>query len=205
MICIVDYGVGNIQAFLNLFKRLGVEARRAGTPDLLSDADRLVLPGVGHFDHAMQRLNDSGMRPKLEELVLGALVPVVGVCVGMQMLANGSDEGKLPGLNWVPGRVRAFANTPGSATLPMPHMGWNELQPRTHSRLFTKGFDNSPQFYFLHSFFFDAEDKNDVAATANYGLDFDAVVSRGHIHGVQCHPEKSHHWGEQLLKNFVEL
>lgn len=205
MICIVDYGVGNIQAFLNLFKRLGVEACRADTPNALSDADRLVLPGVGHFDHAMQKLNESGMRPKLEELVLGGQVPVVGICVGMQMLANGSDEGNLSGLNWVPGRVRAFANRPESATLPMPHMGWNELQPRAHSRLFSKGFDNSPQFYFLHSFFFDAEDKNDVAATASYGLDFDAVVSRGHIHGVQCHPEKSHHWGEQLLKNFVEL
>ena len=205
MICIVDYGVGNIQAFLNLFKRLGVEACRADTPNALSDADRLVLPGVGHFDHAMQKLNESGLRPKLEDLVLVGQVPVVGICVGMQMLANGSDEGNLPGLNWVPGRVRAFANRPESATLPMPHMGWNELQPRAHSRLFSKGFDNSPQFYFLHSFFFDAEDKNDVAATASYGLDFDAVVSRGHIHGVQCHPEKSHHWGEQLLKNFVEL
>ena len=112
MICIVDYGVGNIQAFLNLFKRLGIEARRANTPDALSDAVRLVLPGVGHFDHAMQRLNDSGMRPKLEQMVIGAKVPVVGICVGMQMLAQGSDEGSLPGLNWVPGRVRAFANQP---------------------------------------------------------------------------------------------
>ena len=205
MICIVDYGVGNIQAFLNLFKRLGIEARRADTPDALSHAVRLVLPGVGHFDHAMQRLNDSGMRPKLEELVLGAQVPVVGICVGMQMLAGGSDEGSLPGLNWVPGRVRAFASQPQSAALPMPHMGWNDLQPRDHSKLFSKGFEAGAQFYFLHSYFFDAEDKGDVAATASYGLDFDAVVSRGHIHGVQCHPEKSHHWGEQLLKNFVEL
>jgi imidazole glycerol-phosphate synthase subunit HisH len=205
MICIVDYGVGNIQAFLNLFKRLGIEARRADTPEALSDAVRLVLPGVGHFDHAMQRLNDSGMRPKLEELVLGAQVPVVGICVGMQMLAGGSDEGCLPGLNWVPGRVRAFASQPQSAALPMPHMGWNDLQPRDHGKLFSKGFEDGAQFYFLHSYFFDAEDKGDVAATASYGLDFDAVVSRGHIHGVQCHPEKSHHWGEQLLKNFVEL
>ncbi|WP_445767936.1 imidazole glycerol phosphate synthase subunit HisH [Rheinheimera sp.] len=205
MICIVDYGVGNIQAFLNLFKRLGVEARRANTPDALSDAVRLVLPGVGHFDHAMQRLNDSGMRPKLEEMVFGAQVPVVGICVGMQMLAKGSDEGNLPGLNWVPGRVRSFATQSKSAALPMPHMGWNELQMRAQSKLFSKGFDDAPQFYFLHSYFFDAEDKHDVAATATYGLDFDAVVSRGHIHGVQCHPEKSHHWGEQLLKNFVEL
>lgn len=205
MICVVDYGVGNIQAFLNLFKRLGVEARRANTPDALAGAVRLVLPGVGHFDHAMERLNSSGMRPRLEELVLGVQVPVVGICVGMQMLAQGSDEGELPGLNWVPGRVRSFANQPQSAGLPMPHMGWNELQPRAHSKLFSKGFDEEPQFYFLHSYYFDVEDKRDVAATANYGLDFDAVVSRGHIHGVQCHPEKSHHWGEQLLKNFVEL
>ncbi|WP_445781355.1 imidazole glycerol phosphate synthase subunit HisH [Shewanella sp.] len=205
MICIVDYGVGNIQAFLNLFKRLGIEARRVNTPEALSDAARLVLPGVGHFDHAMQRLNDSGLRPKLEELVLEDHVPVIGICVGMQMLATGSDEGDLPGLNWLPGHVRAFANQPENATLPMPHMGWNELQPLAHSTLFSRGFDDAPQFYFLHSYYFDAQDKHDVAATAKYGLDFDAVVSRGHIHGIQCHPEKSHHWGEQLLKNFVEL
>lgn len=87
----------------------------------------------------------------------------------------------------------------------MPHMGWNDLQPQEGSKLFSRGFDNSPQFYFLHSYYFDAADKADVAATAHYGFDFDAVVSRKHIHGVQCHPEKSHHWGEQLLKNFVEL
>lgn len=205
MIFIVDYGVGNVQAFLNLFKRIGVDARRASTSKELVGAQRLVLPGVGHFDHAMQRLNDSGLRPMLDELVLGARVPVLGICVGMQMLARGSDEGSIPGLAWVPGRVRAFANEPKSAQLPMPHMGWNELEPRPSSKLFSRGFENGTQFYFLHSYFFDAEDKNDVAATAHYGLDFDAVVSRGHIHGVQCHPEKSHHWGAQLLKNFVEL
>jgi imidazole glycerol-phosphate synthase subunit HisH len=205
MIKVVDYGVGNIQAFMTMFKRMGVDAKRADTAADLDNAARLVLPGVGHFDHAMQCLNDSGMRPKLEELVLGAKVPVVGICVGMQMLAQGSDEGSLPGLNWVPGRVRAFASQPQSADMPMPHMGWNDLRPRAGSKLFSKGFDDVPQFYFLHSYFFDAQDKQDVAATACYGLDFDAVVSRGHIHGVQCHPEKSHHWGVQLLKNFVEL
>jgi glutamine amidotransferase len=205
MICIVDYGVGNIQAFLNLFKRLGIEARRAKTPEALSDAVRLVLPGVGHFDHAMKCLNDSGMRPMLEKLVFGKHVPVIGICVGMQMLASGSDEGHLPGLNWLPGRVRAFANQPETATLPMPHMGWNELVLLAHSKLLSRGFDDAPQFYFLHSYYFDALDKMDVAATTKYGFDFDAVVSRGHVHGVQFHPEKSHHWGEQLLKNFVEL
>lgn len=205
MIYVVDYGVGNIQAFLNLFKRLGVNARRVSTAEELEGAGRLILPGVGHFDHAMQRLNDSGLRPKLDELVLGSQVPVVGICVGMQMLAHGSDEGSLSGLGWVPGRVRAFSNDPKTSQLSMPHMGWNELELKPGYKLLSGGFANSAQFYFLHSYFFDAEDKNDVAATAHYGIDFDAVVSKMHIHGVQFHPEKSHHWGEQLLKNFVEL
>ena len=205
MIRIVDYGVGNIQAFMNMFKRLGINAERACLPSELIDATRLILPGVGHFDHAMKRLNDSGMRPTLETMVQSHAVPVVGICVGMQMLAEGSDEGHLPGLNWVPGRVRAFASHTKAANLPMPHMGWNDVQAVSGSPLFAKGFDDAPQFYFLHSFYFDAQDKADVAATAHYGFDFDAVVSRGHIHGVQCHPEKSHHWGAQLLKNFAEL
>lgn len=205
MIGVVDYGVGNIQAFMTLFKRLGFDAQRAQTPQALEGATRLVLPGVGHFDHAMQRLNDSGMRPVLEGLVLGEGMPVIGVCVGMQMLATSSDEGTLPGLNWVPGRVRSFASNAQSAHLAMPHMGWNDLQVSAGAKLFAAGFDDIPQFYFLHSYYFDAHDKADVAATAHYGINFDAVVSRGHIHGVQCHPEKSHHWGAQLLKNFAEL
>lgn len=205
MIRIVDYGVGNIQAFLNMFKRLGILAERALVPADLMDASRLILPGVGHFDHAMQRLNDSGMRPVLEDLVLGKCKPVLGICVGMQMLSNGSDEGSLPGLSWVPGRVRSFAKHPHAADLPMPHMGWNDVLPAPGTPLFAKGFDDTPQFYFLHSYYFDAHDKSDVAATAHYGMDIDAVVSRGHIHGVQCHPEKSHNWGAKLLKNFAEI
>jgi glutamine amidotransferase len=205
MIRVVDYGVGNIQAFMTLFKSLGIEARRALVPEDLEGATRLILPGVGHFDHAMQRLNDSGMRTVLEDMVLTQLVPVLGVCVGMQMLATGSDEGSLPGLNWVPGRVRAFASNVHSAHLPLPHMGWNDLRPVEGAKLFEEGFEEDPRFYFLHSFYFEAQDREDVAATAHYGLDFDAMISRGNIHGAQCHPEKSHHWGSQLLKNFVEL
>jgi glutamine amidotransferase len=205
MIRIVDYGVGNIQAFLNLFKRLGIDAARAANPAQLSDATRLILPGVGHFDHAMGKLAESGFRPALESRVLAAKVPIIGVCVGMQMLAAGSDEGLLPGLNWIPGRVRAFSSHPACKGLAMPHMGWNELKPTPGSRLFSRGFADDPQLYFLHSYFFDAESRDDVAAKATYGIEFDAVVSRGNIHGVQCHPEKSHHWGEQILRNFVEL
>jgi glutamine amidotransferase len=205
MIHIVDYGVGNIQAFMTSFKRIGIEAIRARSAEQLEGATRLILPGVGAFDHAMQMLNNSGMRPTLESLVIEQQIPVLGVCVGMQMLTSGSDEGTMPGLNWIPGRVRAFATTHQSANLPMPHMGWNDLQIRQGARLFSQGFNEGAQFYFLHSYYFDTFDKSQVAATAHYGFDFDAVVSCGHIHGVQCHPEKSHRWGAQLLKNFSEL
>lgn len=202
MIRIVDYGVGNIQAFMTMFKRLGLEAQRAHSAEELLDATHLILPGVGAFDHAMQLLNESGMRPTLETLVLQRKVPVLGVCVGMQMLAGGSDEGVLPGLNWVPGRVRSFATNPNSAALPMPHMGWNDVKPQAGHPLFAN-FEPEPRFYFLHSFYFECEQAEHRAATARYGMDFDCMVSNGHIHGVQCHPEKSHHFGAQLLKNFA--
>jgi glutamine amidotransferase len=202
VIRIVDYGVGNIQAFLTMFKRLGIPADRAKAPEELSGATRLILPGVGAFDHAMRTLNDSGMRPKLEEMVLGRQVPVLGVCVGMQLLAAGSDEGQLPGLNWIPGRVRSFAGHPASAALPMPHMGWNDVKPRGDHPLFA-GFGPEPRFYFLHSYYFECENSEHGAAKAHYGVDFDCMVSKGHIHGVQCHPEKSHRFGAQLLKNFA--
>ena len=204
MICVVDYGVGNIQAFMTMFKRLGLPATRARSAAELTGATRLILPGVGAFDPAMRKLNQSGMRETLDDLVLARQVPVLGVCVGMQMLATGSDEGQMPGLNWVPGRVRSFESKPLSAALPMPHMGWNELAVKPGSRLFNN-FEPVPQFYFLHSYYFDCDDDAHVAATAEYGVKFDCVVSNGHIHGVQCHPEKSHHFGAALLKNFAEL
>jgi glutamine amidotransferase len=204
MIRVIDYGVGNIQAFMTMFKRLDLPATRAQSAADLAGATRLILPGVGAFDPAMRKLNQSGMRPALEDLVLGQQVPVLGVCVGMQMLATASDEGVLPGLNWVPGRVRSFESNPLAQKLPMPHMGWNDLAVKPNHRLFTD-FEADPRFYFLHSYYFECNDAAHVAATAEYGLNFDCVVSNGHIHGVQCHPEKSHHFGAQLLKNFAEL
>lgn len=205
MIKIIDYGLGNIQAFMTMFKRMGIPVERAKTVSDLENATKLILPGVGAFDHAMTSLNASGLRPMLEEMILRREVPVLGVCVGMQMLANSSEEGDLPGLGWIPGKVCAFSNNPACHDLPMPHMGWNDLQVKFESPLFSSGDSEPPQFYFLHSYYFNADDKKDVVATAGYGFDFDAIVKRKNIIGVQCHPEKSHHWGGQLLKNFSEL
>lgn len=204
MIKIVDYGLGNVQAFLNMFKRLGIAASRARDPGELQDASKIILPGVGAFDHAMRLLEESGMRNILDDLVLGKKVPVLGVCVGMQIMAEGSDEGVLSGLGWVPARVRALAENPEAAGLPLPHMGWNDVSISRDVPLL-RDFEDSPRFYFLHSYYFDCRDPAHVAATAFYGFDFACIVSAGNIHGVQCHPEKSHQFGARLLRNFAEL
>ena len=203
MITIVDYGLGNIQAFVTVYKRLNVEVRVARDEQALRGATRIVLPGVGAFDHALDLLQASGMREALDEMVLRDGVPVLGICVGMQILAEGSDEGRLPGLGWISGRVRALASRPEVAGLPLPHMGWNDVDPVPGEPLFA-GMERDARFYFLHSFYFDcAEPAQHTAARARYGIDFSCAVRRGHIAGVQFHPEKSHHWGTGLLKNFA--
>lgn len=204
MITIVDYGLGNVGAFANVYKRLDLPVRMARTADELADAERIILPGVGAFDHAMHLLDASGMRETLEDLVIDRKRPVIGVCVGMQMLAEGSDEGSRPGLGWIPGRVRHFSHAPANAELPMPHMGWNDVKPVAGERLF-KGLETDARFYFLHSYYFEAADPDDVAAHTSYGLEFGCAVRRGHVSGVQFHPEKSHHFGAALLKNFAEI
>jgi imidazole glycerol-phosphate synthase subunit HisH len=204
MITIVDYGLGNVRAFSNLYRRQNIVVRTASSAAELQGSTRIILPGVGAFDHAMELLGASGMRPTLEELVQGRGVPVMGVCVGMQLLAEGSDEGRLPGLGWVPGRVRSFRETSPSAALPMPHMGWNDVRPLANDGLFG-GLGEQSRFYFLHSYYFDCTLPAHRAAHASYGFDFACAVRRDNVHGVQFHPEKSHHWGEQLLKNFAEM
>jgi glutamine amidotransferase len=204
MIRIVDYGVGNIQAFLNVFKTLNVPAGTAKNADELADADRIILPGVGSFDHAMQRLDDSGIRPALEQRVGQDKVPVLGVCVGMQMLGNSSDEGKRPGLGWIDGRVRAFTQWAPADGHPVPHMGWNDVRPVGAHPLFAD-LDAESRFYFLHSFFFENQRPEDALAVSQYGGEFSCAVRRDNVFGVQFHPEKSHHFGTRLLKNFAML
>lgn len=202
MITLVDYGLGNIQAFANIYKSLGIACLVARDAEALNRASRLILPGVGAFDWAMQRLEASGLRPVLDDLVLTQQVPVLGICVGMQMMANRSEEGCLPGLGWIPGEVKRFDESLLSSKTSLPHMGWNDIIPKAHP-LFANVSD--PRFYFLHSYYFMPGSEEQLLAEADYGQHFAAAVCRGHVIGVQFHPEKSHHWGIQLLQNFAEF
>ena len=204
MITIIDYGLGNIQAFTNIYKRLGFPVRIASTSEDLVGTERIILPGVGAFDWAMTRLNESGMRERLEELVLKDACPVLGVCVGMQILAKSSDEGNLPGLGWIDADVRRFDESTFTHQTHLPHMGWNDVLPKDSDSLF-RDLEVGSRFYFLHSYYFAPSREEDVLATADYNGTFTSSVRSKNIFGVQFHPEKSHHWGIQLLKNFAEI
>ncbi|MGX5173690.1 imidazole glycerol phosphate synthase subunit HisH [Aliikangiella sp. IMCC44653] len=204
MIKIVDYGLGNITAFENVFRRLHIPVEIAQTVDALKGASKLILPGVGAFDHAIKRLEDSGMKDTLEELVLVDRIPVLGICVGMQMLADSSEEGNLKGLGWVPGKVKAFASLGLSESIAVPHMGWNDVSPINNNPLFA-GMENEADFYFLHSYYFDCKNDSNSIASAHYGVEFSCAVSNENVYGVQFHPEKSHHCGVKLLSNFAEI
>lgn len=204
MIGIVDYGVGNVQAIANIYKKLDVPATLARSAAELAAAERIILPGVGAFDGAMQRLNDSGMRPALEEAVGVARKPLLGICVGMQMLAARSDEGVIAGLGWIPGEVKKFDTASFRQLTHLPHMGWNDVAPVGQEPLF-RGLENGARFYFLHSYYFSPGPAARVMANADYNGNFACGVAAGHVHGVQFHPEKSHQWGVQLLRNFAEM
>jgi glutamine amidotransferase len=202
MLTIVDYGLGNILAFANVYRRANVPFAIATTADQLKDATRIILPGVGAFDHAMNLLDGSGMRGTLDELVLNKKVPVLGICVGMQILAETSDEGSGRGLGWIKGNVRKFDVSTFTQATHLPHMGWNDVAPTRPDALFA-GLESDARFYFLHSFYFECANQVDALAVSNYGSDFSCAVNSANIYGVQFHPEKSHHFGNQLLKNFA--
>jgi glutamine amidotransferase len=203
MIKIVDYGLGNIRAILNVYKTLNLPAALAKTPDELRGATQLILPGVGAFDDAMALLDQSGMRPTLDDLVLEKKVPVLGICVGMQMLVGASDEGRRPGLGWIPGRVRAFASL-AKPDLMVPHLGWNDVRVPRPTPLFA-GLETGARFYFLHSYYVTVDRPGDAAAECEYGVSFACAINAGHIYGVQFHPEKSHSFGSRLLGNVARL
>ena len=201
-VTLVNYGLGNIQAFVHIYKRLNIPVHVATTVKELNKANRLILPGVGAFDWAMSRLNNSGLRSALDKLVLIDQIPVLGICVGMQMMASNSDEGDMDGLGWINASVLRFDQD--RLKLPaLPHMGWNDVDPSNKTTLFEDIVN--PRFYFLHSYYFFPENSEHSLATAEYGEDFTAAICMGHIYGTQFHPEKSHSCGIALLNNFAHL
>lgn len=202
MITIIDYGVGNIFAFQNVYKRLNIPTKIAKSVSDLETAKKIILPGVGAFDYAMQRLNASGMREKLDELVLDKKVPVLGICVGMQMMGNKSDEGLMEGLKWINAEIIKFDESLIKQRTKLPHMGWNDVVKVKNNILFDE-LDEQSIFYFLHSYYFKCNHQEDVIATTNYGISFTSAVNANNIFGIQFHPEKSHRYGEKLLNNFA--
>jgi len=203
MVTIVNYGLGNVHAFRHIYTRINQSVTIASTSEELSRASKIILPGVGAFDWAMARLKDSGLRDTLDDLVLKQRIPVLGICVGMQMMAKGSEEGVLPGLGWIDAKVKRFDVAAFSGKTHLPHMGWNDVVPVRVNPLFAG--IAAPRFYFLHSYYFVPGEISQTLATTDYGGEFTSAMSCGNIFGVQFHPEKSHEWGVQLLKNFAEM
>lgn len=201
MIVIIDYDIGNLAAVANMLRRIGHASLITSDPDQIEAADRIILPGNGHFDTCMKNIRASGLVPVLEEKVLRQGTPLLGICVGAQMLGLSSEEGIEPGLGWLDMKVRRFPNVEG---LRVPHMGWSEVslpQP-DHPLAFNLGED--PRYYFVHSYYLEPSQEVDTLFSAEYGLTFAAGVSRGNIAGVQFHPEKSHRFGKALLANFAK-
>ena len=201
MIAIVDYGMGNLGSIVNMFKRIGVAAQITGDPDVLARSKKILLPGVGAFDSAMQRIDKSGLRAVLDFKALQERVPVLGICLGMQLLTRSSDEGKCAGLGWVAASTRRFEPAAG---LKVPHMGWNLVRPAQPHPL-TEGLPADSRFYFVHSYYVVVDDERNSVLKTSYGVTFDSAVAHDNIYGAQFHPEKSHRFGMQLLANFARI
>lgn len=200
-VVIADYGMGNLNSIANMVRKVGGSPLISGEPHVIAQAEKLVLPGVGAFDKGMSALEETGIKEAVHTAAnQGAML--LGICLGMQLLMDGSEEGALPGLGLVPGRVYRFPRVGG---LKVPHMGWNHAYPTKDSPLFSRGSGETSRYYFVHSYYAKCEELTDVAATTNYGLEFASAFTRNNILGVQFHPEKSHRFGMSLLRRFLEF
>ena len=201
MITIIDYGLGNVFAFSNIINSLNYDFNIAKNEKDLELSDKIILPGVGSFDWAMQKLNESKMRDKLDDLVLNKKIPVLGVCVGMQIMFDNSEEGNSDGLSWIKGTVKKFKNFDNNYSV--PHIGWNDVKIQKSTNLFNG--INDPQFYFLHSYYVNPLSPECIVGITDYGINFPCVINHRNIFGTQFHPEKSHAWGLSLIDNFVRI
>lgn len=204
MIAIINYGSGNVQAIANIYNKLNVKHVITNNKTEIENASKLILPGVGAFDEVMNQLNKSGLRETLDEKVIDKKTPVIGICVGMQILAKNSEEGVLPGLGWIDGTVKKIDITNLKHKPHLPHMGWNVAKPVKEHPI-VANLDINKGFYFLHSYHFVCNNENDILMTTNYGNNLATAVNSNNIYGTQFHPEKSHLNGIQIFKNFSEL
>lgn len=204
MITIIDYGSGNIKAIVNIYEKLNIPCKIAKNPLDVVGAEKIFLPGVGAFDETISKLDKTGFREVLDKEVICNKVPIIGICVGMQILAESSDEGDLPGLGYIKGKVRKFDIELFKEKPKLPHLGWNSIEIKKESILFN-GIDPDFGFYFLHSYCFDCKNIADEMSTTFYGKLFSSSVNHDNVYGIQFHPEKSHHNGVKLLQNFALL
>lgn len=204
MISVVESGIGNVGSILNMLKHLGIEAQAIRSEEAIRAADRLILPGVGAFDPAMSQLVERGIIGALTHTVLERRRPILGICLGMQLLLEGSEEGALPGLGWIKGKSVRFKFDSENSRLRIPNMGWHDVTAKRSSRLFG-GIAPGARYYFVHSYHAQCADAASVAAMASYGTSFTAAVEQANVFGVQFHPEKSHRFGMALLNSFAQL
>jgi len=203
MIVVIDYGMGNLGSIQNMLKKIGAKGIISSDISDIQKADKLILPGVGAFDNGMENLEKRGLIPVLNEKVLIHKTPILGICLGMQLLSKKSEEGHLPGLGWIEAETIKFKFNENQTRLKIPHMGWNTIKIKKDNPLFTNMYEET-RFYFVHSYHVFCHNKQDVLAETHYGFDFVSSLQKDNIFGVQFHPEKSHKFGQQLLKNFVE-
>ncbi|MEM7102342.1 MAG: imidazole glycerol phosphate synthase subunit HisH [Bacteroidota bacterium] len=205
MLVIIDYGVGNLRSIKNMLKKAGhLDVEISADPEVIRKADKLILPGVGHFDYGMRQLQASGLIEVLNQKVLEEKTPVLGICLGAQLLTKGSEEGVEPGLGWIDAQTIRFREEKMDSTLKIPNMGWCDVSIDKDSKLFTEMFDE-PRFYFVHTYHIVCDEESDNLTSGLYGYKFTAGVEKDNVIGVQFHPEKSHKFGMKLLDNFVTL
>lgn len=202
MIVVVDYGMGNLRSVQKAFERIKIPVQISSHGDDIARADKLILPGVGHFRNGMENLKKLGIISILNEKVIAEKTPILGICLGMQLLTRYSEEGDCEGLGWIDTKTKAFEHNDGASDLKIPHMGWNTIRLLSKHSLFN-GHKPEKPFYFVHSYYVPCSPQYCLAST-EYGIEFSSVIYKDNIFGTQFHPEKSHRQGLRLLENFAE-